>query len=112
MRLKALVTFDLICLLAFPALAQDAAKPAPKKAAPAAQDAKKPAAKPAATPAQDTKKAPETKPAEQAQRPEAAQGEETGGPPRGPRDPLSTPTFSGLRLRSIGPAMTSGRVAA
>ncbi|HKR10552.1 MAG TPA: hypothetical protein VJT15_00735, partial [Pyrinomonadaceae bacterium] len=27
-----------------------------------------------------------------------------------PRDPLSTPTFNGLRLRSIGPAFTSGRI--
>ncbi|MDX6531983.1 MAG: hypothetical protein QOH41_4273, partial [Blastocatellia bacterium] len=27
-----------------------------------------------------------------------------------PRDPMSTPTFSGLRFRSIGPAFTSGRV--
>ena len=27
-----------------------------------------------------------------------------------PRDPMSTPTFGGLRLRSIGPAFTSGRV--
>src|ERR1043165_8825553 len=27
-----------------------------------------------------------------------------------PRDPFSTPTFNGLRLRSIGPAFTSGRV--
>src|SRR6478609_8970682 len=27
-----------------------------------------------------------------------------------PRDPMSTPTFHGLRLRSIGPAFTSGRV--
>src|SRR5688572_9721296 len=27
-----------------------------------------------------------------------------------PRDPMSTPTFNGLRLRSIGPAFTSGRV--
>src|ERR1044072_2941668 len=27
-----------------------------------------------------------------------------------PRDPMSTPTFSGLRMRSIGPAFTSGRV--
>jgi photosystem II stability/assembly factor-like uncharacterized protein len=27
-----------------------------------------------------------------------------------PGDPLSTPTFNGLRLRSIGPAFTSGRV--
>src|SRR6266851_4604655 len=28
----------------------------------------------------------------------------------GPRDPMSTPTFNGLRLRSIGPAFTSGRI--
>lgn len=27
-----------------------------------------------------------------------------------PRDPTSTPTFNGLRLRSIGPAFTSGRI--
>src|SRR5947207_6406322 len=27
-----------------------------------------------------------------------------------PRDPMSTPTFTGLRFRSIGPAFTSGRV--
>ncbi len=27
-----------------------------------------------------------------------------------PRDPMSTPTFSGLRLRAIGPAFTSGRI--
>src|SRR6185436_16150527 len=29
-----------------------------------------------------------------------------------PRDPMSTPTFNGLRLRSIGPAFTSARVSA
>jgi photosystem II stability/assembly factor-like uncharacterized protein len=29
-----------------------------------------------------------------------------------PRDPMSTPTFNGLRMRSIGPAFTSGRVSA
>src|SRR5262245_34088514 len=33
-----------------------------------------------------------------------------GGAPEGPSDPMSTPTFSGLRFRSIGPAVTSGRV--
>lgn len=27
-----------------------------------------------------------------------------------PRDPMSSPTFNGLRLRSIGPAFTSGRI--
>jgi photosystem II stability/assembly factor-like uncharacterized protein len=30
--------------------------------------------------------------------------------PRRPPDPMSAPTFTGLRLRSIGPAFTSGRV--
>jgi photosystem II stability/assembly factor-like uncharacterized protein len=34
-------------------------------------------------------------------------GEEEGGRPR---DPMSAPTFAGLRFRSIGPAFTSGRV--
>ncbi len=29
-----------------------------------------------------------------------------------PRDPMSTPTFNGLRFRSLGPAFTSGRVVA
>src|SRR5262245_42018178 len=33
-----------------------------------------------------------------------------GGAPERPSDPMSTPTFSGLRFRSIGPAVTSGRV--
>src|ERR1041385_7810612 len=33
--------------------------------------------------------------------------EEEGGRPR---DPMSAPTFAGLRFRSIGPAFTSGRV--
>jgi photosystem II stability/assembly factor-like uncharacterized protein len=31
-------------------------------------------------------------------------------PEKKPADPLSAPTFSGLKLRSIGPAVTSGRV--
>lgn len=35
-----------------------------------------------------------------------------GADARKPRDPMSAPTFLGLRLRSIGPAMISGRVVA
>ncbi|HEV2667856.1 MAG TPA: glycosyl hydrolase, partial [Blastocatellia bacterium] len=35
-----------------------------------------------------------------------------GGPQERPSDPMSTPTFAGLRFRSIGPAVTSGRVIA
>src|SRR3989454_11168751 len=48
--------------------------------------------------------------------PEPAKPEPTKTPERGaedenrPRDPMSTPTFNGLRFRSIGPAFTSGRV--
>ncbi len=30
--------------------------------------------------------------------------------PKRPADPMSSPTFNGLKLRSIGPALTSGRV--
>ena len=41
------------------------------------------------------------KPADEAEQKESA----------GPPDPMSSETFSGLKLRSIGPALTSGRVA-
>src|SRR5712692_2810198 len=36
--------------------------------------------------------------------------EEKPGEPAKPADPMSSPTFNGLRLRSIGPAFTSGRI--
>lgn len=44
--------------------------------------------------------------------PAAGQQQQTQGGEgeTGPRDPMSSPTFNGLRLRLIGPAMTSGRV--
>ncbi len=42
--------------------------------------------------------------------PAGAQGAE-GGPER-PSDPMSTPTFGGLRFRSIGPSVVGGRVIA
>ena len=44
---------------------------------------------------------------EQASKPKE---EPTKDEPRKPADPMSAPTFAGLRLRSIGPAFTSGRV--
>jgi photosystem II stability/assembly factor-like uncharacterized protein len=65
---------------------------------------------------------PQTGSAAQQPSPEAAKPNEAKKPegqgsdePRsegeaGPRDPMSTPTFNGLRLRSIGPAFTSGRI--
>jgi len=43
---------------------------------------------------------------DESKRPEQAASEEESKP----RDPMSTPTFNGLRFRSIGPAFTSGRV--
>src|SRR5258705_13053910 len=36
--------------------------------------------------------------------------EEKGDEEKKPADPMSSPTFSGLKLRAIGPAFTSGRV--
>src|SRR5215813_12686146 len=44
--------------------------------------------------------------------PEAAKSPEEKKPEeeKKPADPMSSPTFNGLRLRSIGPAFTSGRV--
>src|ERR1051326_4842608 len=44
---------------------------------------------------------------DEAKKPEPAAGPEEEGRPR---DPMSTPTFNGLKFRSIGPAFTSGRV--
>jgi photosystem II stability/assembly factor-like uncharacterized protein len=49
---------------------------------------------------------PEAKKPDEAKKPE----EEKPGEPAKPADPMSSPTFNGLRLRSIGPAFTSGRV--
>ena len=70
----------------------------------------------------DVRSKPQTGSAAQQPSPEAAKANEAkkpegqgGDEPRpegeaGPRDPMSTPTFNGLRLRSIGPAFTSGRI--
>lgn len=55
-----------------------------------AQEPARPAASPVASPASSPSPSPAESPT--------------------PRDPMSTPTFNGLRLRSIGPAFTSGRV--
>jgi photosystem II stability/assembly factor-like uncharacterized protein len=54
-----------------------------------------PSPSPSPSPADATKKSDDEKKPDEAAR---------------PRDPMSTPTFNGLRLRSIGPAFTSGRV--
>jgi len=57
---------------------------------------------------QDEAKKPQDK---SAQEPAAKPKEEPKkDEPRRPPDPMSAPTFTGLRLRSIGPAFTSGRV--
>ncbi len=40
-------------------------------------------------------------------------GDQPGeGPPGRPQDPMSTPTFNGLRFRSVGPSVVGGRVIA
>ncbi len=55
---------------------------------------------------------PETPKPVEPKKPESGQGPDEQRPEgeAGPRDPMSTPTFNGLRLRSIGPAFTSGRI--
>jgi photosystem II stability/assembly factor-like uncharacterized protein len=50
---------------------------------------------------------PQTTKTEVAQKPDPQPSPEEEGRPR---DPMSTPTFNGLRFRSLGPAFTSGRV--
>jgi len=55
------------------------------------------------TPSPTPQVAPSPSPSAEGRQP----GEEEGGRPR---DPMSPPTFAGLRFRSIGPAFTSGRV--
>src|SRR5438128_4343566 len=58
----------------------------------------------ASTPAQ--RSSPEITKPDEPKKPEQAQGEDENRS----RDPMSTPTFNGLRFRSLGPAFTSGRV--
>src|SRR5438309_6404551 len=42
--------------------------------------------------------------------PKTSQDEQKKDPGRKPADPMSPTTFAGLKLRSIGPAFTEGRV--
>ena len=65
--------------------------------------------------AQQQQQTPPQQQQQQQATPQRQQQQQAGGAQeegRGPRDPMSTPTFTGLRLRGIGPALTSGRVAA
>src|SRR5947208_1475265 len=61
-------------------------------------------AQPQTTPAQ--RPSPEAAKPDAAKRSEQAASEDESKP----RDPMSTPTFNGLKFRSIGPSFTSGRV--
>ncbi len=90
-----LVLIALLIVLPLPAFAQ-AEKAAEKSAAEKARQ--EAAAKQQASP----------EPAKQddAKKPEDEKAEED----KKPADPMSSPTFTGLKLRSIGPAFTSGRV--
>jgi hypothetical protein len=49
---------------------------------------------------------PRPSPSPESGRPAGTPGEDEARP----RDPMSSPTFNGLRFRSLGPAFTSGRV--
>src|SRR5262245_19960914 len=92
-RQRSLVPFMTLCVIAMVApiiLAQE----------------DKPAAPPQASPAQTPSPSAGAGRSEDQRRPEPGQGEDESRQ----RDPLSAPTFNGLRFRSIGPAFTSGRV--
>ncbi len=106
MRLLATFVFAIACLLPMSMMGQQTTAPASKKVAPAAKPSAKPAAKPTA------KEAPKEAPKEAEKAADTNQDQDAGGPGEGrrPRDPMSTPTFNGLKLRPIGPAMNSGRV--
>jgi photosystem II stability/assembly factor-like uncharacterized protein len=90
--------FLIALLIALPLAAFAQQERAPEK--PAAQQPKQEAA-PKQQPSPETAKPDETKKQEEEQKPEDDNK---------PKDPMSSPTFNGLRLRSIGPAFTSGRV--
>ena len=45
-----------------------------------------------------------------AEEPKKAEGSDAKKEDEKPKDPMSTPTFNGLKLRAVGPAKTSGRV--
>lgn len=62
----------------------------------------------AAEPAQQSQPAPAGAAAQAPERGQPGKAPQAGGPER--QEPLSTATFNGLRLRSIGPAVTSGRI--
>ena len=85
-RFRSLVLCTTFCLIALaaPFAYSQEDRPAPPQATPAASPSPSPTAA----------------------RSEQGPGEDENRP----RDPMSTPTFSGLRFRSIGPAFTSGRV--
>ena len=93
-----LVLVSLLILLPLPAFAQEgraAEKPAVEKAR-----------RDAAAKQQVSSEAPEAAKQDAAKKPEDEKAEED----KKPADPMSSPTFNGLKLRSIGPAFTSGRV--
>lgn len=84
----------LLMVLPLQSLAQKS-KPAEKPAAPKQEAPAPPQSSPSPGSQEAARKADEEKKSEDENR---------------PRDPMSTPTFNGLKLRSIGPAFTSGRV--
>jgi hypothetical protein len=92
-RLVYLVLFAFLILLPLPAFGQEDRAAEKAAAEKARQEA---AAKPQTSP--------EPAKTDEAKKPEDEKAEEK------PSDPMSSPTFNGLKLRLIGPAFTSGRV--
>src|SRR6185295_13025567 len=86
-RHRLLIVFSAALLLMLPALSS-------------AQQENRAQATPTSTPT------PRPSPSPESGRPAGTPGEDEARP----RDPMSSPTFNGLRFRSIGPAFTSGRV--
>ena len=90
-----LVLVSLLILLALPAFAQEERAVEKSAVEKARRDA-----------AARQQASPEAAKQDPARKPEDEKGEED----KKPSDPMSSPTFNGLKLRSIGPAFTSGRV--
>jgi photosystem II stability/assembly factor-like uncharacterized protein len=88
--LSALVALLVLCALATGARVSAAGAPAPEP-----QEQPTPLSSPSPSP--EPSKSPQEK-------------KDEGASDNAPRDPMSSPTFNGLRLRSIGPAFTSGRI--
>lgn len=94
-RLTSVLSLTALLILAPVNVFAQQEKPARSRAQkPKTEAAAKPQSSPEQTKAEETKKTEQVAPEDESK----------------PRDPMSTPTFNGLKFRSLGPAFTSGRV--